>query len=337
MRITFGLIGVLLAVNAVGCSGSTDSHGSGGSGGTTAGAGDAGSSNVGGASGGIANGSGGTSGSAHAGNGASGSAGSSNGSAGAAGSTNTESARWGAVQMIGLLGSGASSTTQISARFGDPEHPQLQAASPCDVSTFGSCTVSTCPTDYVAPDNSTVASPSAGKIAWSDGKTFMGELSPDALGRYAPFNNNTLGFSGGESLTVSGSGGDVPAFSTTVAVPLSLLLASPVADATGHLAWQKTQDLVLTFDRGMPGLDLYVQSMSNDRTSNSFLQCTFPSAPGTATIPAAAMASLSTAHKILLTTAQKQTVAAGDYSVVVWTVLGLLNQTKTYRIQLEIQ
>lgn len=337
MRITFGMIGVLLAVNAVGCSGSTDSHGSGGSGGAVASAGEAGSSSVAGSSGGIASGSGGTSGSAHAGNGASGSAGSSNGSAGAAGSANTEPARWGAVQMIGLLGSGAGSTTQISARFGDPEHPQMQAASPCDVSTFGACTVSTCPADYVAPDNSTVASPSAGKIAWSDGKTFMGELTPDALGRYAPYASATLGFSGGESLTVSGSGGDVPAFSTTVAVPLSLLLASPAADATGHLVSPKTQDLVLTFDRGMPGLDLYAQSMSNDPTTHSFLQCTFPSATGTATIPAAALAKLSTAHKILLTTAQKQTVAAGDYSVVVWTVLGLLNQTKTYRIQLEIQ
>jgi hypothetical protein len=326
----------LLAVNAVGCSGSTDSHGSGGSGGAVANAGEAGSPSVAGSSGGMAGGggSGGTSGSAHAGNGAGGSAGSSNGSAGAA---NTEPARWGAVQMIGLLGSGAGSTTQISARFGDPEHPQMQAASPCDASTFGACTVSTCPADYVAPDNSAVASPSAGKIAWSDGKTFMGELTPDALGRYAPFASATLGFSGGESLTVSGSGGDVPTFSTTVAVPLSLLLASPAADATGHLVSPKTQDLVLTFDRGMPGLDLYVQSMSSDPTTHSFLQCTFPSATGTATIPAAALAKLSTGHKILLTTAQKQTVAAGDYSVEVWTVLGLLNQTKTYRIQLEIQ
>lgn len=329
MRIASGLIGVLLAVNAVGCSGPTDSHGSGGSGGAVASAGEAGSSSV-------AGGSGGTSGGAQAGNGTSGSAGSSNGSVGAAGSAN-EPARWGAVQMIGLLGSGAGSTTQISARFGDPEHPQMQAATPCDVSTFGACTVSTCPTDYVAPDNSAVASPSAGKIAWSDGKTFMGELTPDALGRYAPFASSTLGFSGGESLTVSGSGGDVPAFSTTVAVPLSLLLASPAADATGHLVSPKTQDLVLTFDRGMPGLDLYVQSMSSDPTTHSSLQCTFPSATGTATIPAAALAKLSTAHKILLTTAQKQTVAAGDYRVVVWTVLGLLNQTKTYRIQLEIQ
>jgi hypothetical protein len=322
------LIGLLVTISSVGCSGSTDSHpsASAGSSGSVASVGAAGSSVTGGA---------GSPTNAGSPNGSGGSANSSSG--GSAGSASVGPARWGIVQLVGLLGAGSGSTTQISARFGDPEHPQAQASSPCEVAAFGGCTVSTCAADYVAPNNSMVASPSAGKIAWSDGNMFSGELVPDAFGKYAAFASNTLGFSGGESLTVSAAGAAVPAFSTEVSVPLSLLLVSPPPDDTGHLVWAKTQDLVLTFDRGMPGLDLYAQSMSNDATNHTFLQCTLPSATGTATIPQAALAKLSTAHKILLTTALKRTLPAGDYSLEVWTVIGLLNQTKTYRIQLELQ
>ncbi|HZS41750.1 MAG TPA: hypothetical protein VFF06_33205 [Polyangia bacterium] len=85
----------------------------------------------------------------------------------------------------------------------------------CSQSTVGSCVVTRCDsTDAGAPPST--ARPSAGVVTIAGGSQQV-VLTPQADGTYAPFLDASHGlWTGGEALSVTAAGGDVPGFTDTL-------------------------------------------------------------------------------------------------------------------------
>jgi len=308
-----------------------------GRGGTTATAGVGGGAGVGavaGASGrgtaGAASGGGGMS-AGTAGQGTAGSLGGESGSAGASG----EAGAGGEGPVLPTRGGGqvtvavyanrhqTSQFTQTTASFWEPHLP---APSSCMSETFGPCTVRTCPAASSSdPPPAPSKNPDAGQLTLeSTPASYLKDLYPDGTGQYGGEVVTDLLWTGGEALSVKAKGGEVPAFELSTAAPLPLVVERsdlPPDTDDGFLPYDATQDLVLDFTNGKPGVTIQVSGTSgfgNDATDTD-MYCFFESAPGTLTIPAAALAALATMYSptIYLYTIGRTDLSAGNYDVAV--------------------
>jgi hypothetical protein len=174
-----------------------------------------------------------------------------------------------------------------------------------------------------------VTPPSAGVITIdADVGEFSVTLEPDSTGAYSSM-RPTGTLQGEEVVSVVASGGEVPAFSHTVTFPLVLLLTSPVL-ATGEsvITASRSDDLVLTWDRGVEGLSFFIQT-----TTGVSFACSAPSTDGTMTIPAAALAALPANTTLLLMGTGVDQVTAGDYDVSVTYANGVMNPERTERME----
>jgi hypothetical protein len=212
--------------------------------------------------------------------------------------------------------------TQTTASFWDPSLP---APSSCTRETFGPCTVSTCPVASSSDPAPPSKNPDAGQITLeSTPVSYSKDLYPDGRGAYAGDVVTTLLWAGGEALSVKAEGGEVPAFELTTAAPLPLVVERadlPPDTEDGFLPYDATQDLVLEFSNGKPGVSIQVSGSSgfgNDATSTN-MYCFFDSAPGTLTISSAALAALATMYSpvIYLYTLGRTDVSVGNYDVAV--------------------
>lgn len=203
----------------------------------------------------------------------------------------------------------------------DPIQPQ------CTFSSDGHCSLQLCPASgttggAVAPAEP-VAAPSAGVIDLTatdptdPSVLIQATLTPDTQGRYANAQLNKS-FTGLENITLAAQGGDVPAFTHTLDYPLLLLLTNPALTLldTGHktLDVSRSQDTVLTWDRGQAGLTLVVQG----NTSGGQLNCSFPSEAGAGTLPSS-LISQYPGEDLIFTSVTASSVQAGDYEVSVLT------------------
>jgi len=210
--------------------------------------------------------------------------------------------------------------TQASAGFWEPSAP---APSACVRETFGSCTVSTCPTAASTDPAPPITNPDAGYITFASTQVgYSKELIPDSAGAYAGDVDTTLLWAGGESVSLSAPGAEVPAFDATATMPIPLVVErSDLAADTddGFLPFDATQDLVLDFSNGKAGVTIQVSGSSgySGQATSTALYCSFESAPGTLTVPAAALAALATmAYPVVyLYTVGRTDVSVGNYDV----------------------
>jgi len=246
------------------------------------------------------------------------------GSAGTAGGSAAQKGATGSVQFGRLFLTSASQKFETSARFSskDAVH-ELD----CDQQAFGDCYVSTCKQHDGAP----TPSPNAGIITVSDGNMIDVSLAPTAGKDYASMSAST-GVVGGEQITATASGGEVPAFTATVAVPLVITISSPELDTKGVGNAPRSADLSLVFDNragdGETGTRLMVQSLSSANT-DAKLYCDFASESGKAVIPAEALSKLAQGSKLLLLTTRTKQVQAGDFDVAVIAYISAMNPAKS--------
>jgi hypothetical protein len=172
--------------------------------------------------------------------------------------------------------------------------------------TVGGCQIRNC--DVIA---STSVAPQAGPIHISDGQRFDVFLDANGAGAYGPFEMPGDPLPGGELITVSAPGADVPAFSGAVTEPSPLVLDSPLT-AEAMLPWNGNQDLTLMFEGGAPGVELTVAGFSS---TTQYLVCEFPSEAGTVTIPASLLSQLPADTFLLFFTGGGVRLSVGDYKV----------------------
>lgn len=200
----------------------------------------------------------------------------------------------------------------------------------CDTLTIGVCNASVCDT----PPAATVDSPSAGTITFtSTDPAGSASLSPNTSGQYSDpatiqFDGN---FTGKEHALFKASGGQVPAFEQAVDFPQLLWLSSP-ATTSATTPISRSQDLPLQWTRGVKGVSLIVVGSSarlDGQPGVSSLFCTFPSEPGTGTVPSAALQRLEAGTRLKGVTANIVVIDAGGFQVSLGVASDLRNAANT--------
>ncbi len=163
------------------------------------------------------------------------------------------------------------------------------AASRCRLtSTYGACAVFACPSPADAG-----ATPAAGTLTFAAPSLDAGEtVDADPTGFYEVTTPAPL-FAPGDTLTVTASGGAVPAFGpTTVTAPGSIALASPALDG-GALAVPTGSDLGLSWTGGSAG-SLAILTASGQTADGSLVvaRCSYVAITDEGTLPAQVLGSL---------------------------------------------
>jgi hypothetical protein len=307
------------AGNSVG--GTSGATGAGRSGAGTAGTGN--SAGVGGSAGSAGTGvSAGTSGTTNSSGGASGSGGEGGegggGEGGEAGVAETPPG--GQISLAYVKETDGHHFTQTSAAFWRASVPST-APNPCEVRTYGACTVATCPSTPADPAPPSTAAPDAGAISLTAAAaSYTKTLNPyAAYGAYETDVDTTVEFLGGESVSFSASGGEIPAFSGTIAMPVPLAITNelPARDQNGNIPFHVAEDLVLDLSGGLPGVVVQVDGYTgiSGGPTKSSLHCIFDSEAGTLTIPTAALTPLGTSALVHLFTLRRSSLEAGACGV----------------------
>jgi hypothetical protein len=244
----------------------------------------------------------------------------------------------------GAATSGGSNTTNTSERFGQLLFASIKTptghanvltasfysrlASGCSSRQFGVCThTPTCSTAY-AP-----VYESAGTVTMSSTSPLLNvAIEPSDTNAYVSTSTATT-LVGGEHLHFSATGGTIPAFSSDIDVSPVLLIDSPAADANGTLAASASEDLVIRFSRGGPGVQLYAQAA----TASGSLVCTSAVGDNGLTIPAAALATLDSGTKMSLWTLTSQVVSAGQFEITTGTLLDAYTPDKSHPVVISVE
>jgi hypothetical protein len=163
-------------------------------------------------------------------------------------------------------------------------------SSACDIRTEGPCQVMDCTStsDAGVPSYETV---SAGVIQLTGASQPL-TLAPDASGTYAIVTGQEKLWSGGETLTVTAAGDEVPGFQATLFAAVPVVVTSPAFPASGTpITLQTSGPLTVSWTGGLGGTVtvMLVRSVGKNTVS---LMCSYPATSGSGTVPASAMASI---------------------------------------------
>ena len=196
------------------------------------------------------------------------------------------------------------SSYNVLAGFTENQH----ATADCVVVTEGPCVVTSC-----TPSDGGVASPAptAGVIDVAGGVEPV-QLTPGGDGKYTAVQGTKSLFDGGEVLTYTAAGADVPAFQDTVKAPeqITVSLPAPVTPPA-KLVVSHSSDLKMAWTGG--GQSPVKVMIAVGSTS---LGCTFDVASGAGSIPAAALAHLPAGTGgFSLSTQTLKAIQAGAFTV----------------------
>jgi hypothetical protein len=183
------------------------------------------------------------------------------------------------------------------------------------------------------------ARPHAGTISFSSPDVMaMGSITPDTMGHYPSQSPMGVHFSGDEMVAFTGQGDAVPAFNETVTYPLLLLMSAPAMPAgMGPAMVPRTRDLVMTWTRGQPDIVLRIHSLKIMGNTLRTFDCIVPSAPGTFSIPRAALQALGAAAELSVDTFRRHTFQDGAYQVDIYVGGNVLTPDKTKAVSIVLQ
>lgn len=182
----------------------------------------------------------------------------------------------------------------------------------CTTKTSGGCTLSICQ----VPEPAKPPYASAGTLTLTGGARTL-TLTPNADKSYTTLVDNTQTlWNGGEPLTLTASGADVPAFTTQLTAPTPVVITSPLPPgAGGPISISRASDLQMTWTGGngkvRGGISVSYAS------STASLICVAAASAGSYTLPAAMIAQLpaSPMSGILFAYSDAQSqVVSGNYS-----------------------
>jgi len=151
----------------------------------------------------------------------------------------------------------------------------------------------------------------AGVITVSGGAMPIMLTPQSGGGGYAAFHGTSPLWSGGESITVSAAGGEVPAFAATTTAPGTATLTMPAARPT---TIARGSDLMLSWNGSGIGLVEVLLSAASAGMPAVEVHCRYPLAAGHGVVPAAILANLPAGSMgaMVMTTLTPQTVSAGS-------------------------
>jgi hypothetical protein len=196
-----------------------------------------------------------------------------------------------------------SATFEFQAAFGTSN------SSCTTTTTSGSCVAFTCSADAGAVP----LGESAGTVTISGGDLTTQGLSPGTTGTYST-SSATVGYTEGQTLTISASGSVVPAFGpVSIVAPPPIALSSPAAADGGSVTISTASDLTVIWVGGVSGDSVLVEGGA----SGAGFQCTFDAATGAGTVPQAVLAALAGTGAGGLDFAQitSTSVTAGTFSI----------------------
>jgi hypothetical protein len=154
----------------------------------------------------------------------------------------------------------------------------------CTGTTTGACTY------YPCAGTTTGTDVSAGTLSVSDPwLTPPLSITPDSSYMYL-YTSSTPGFNAGQTLTVTASGGTVPAFGpVAVGAPdLTELVQPPVSTDGGVTTIPTTSDLPVQWTGGQSGATMTLLALAN-ANGGAYTYCTWNGSDGKGIIPAAAL------------------------------------------------
>lgn len=129
---------------------------------------------------------------------------------------------------------------------------------------------------------------SAGKLTITGGARSV-VLTPAVDKTYPTADGKSALFTGGETLTLTAEGADVPAFTTTVVAPAKLTLTAPAVPASGPLGVARAKGVAATWSGTSRGeVVLYFDATNGDEAHAA--TCIFPASAGAGTVPPEAFA-----------------------------------------------
>ncbi|HEY5958485.1 MAG TPA: hypothetical protein VIV60_18110, partial [Polyangiaceae bacterium] len=233
----------------------------------------------------------------------------------------TAAVRSGQILLVSLRGNPTPARVMIANFFNN-------TASNCVSQAYGDCTFTPpCSTPYeplyVDAGTLSVTSPnSAINIS----------MTPSADNTYVSV-SSSVGLSGGEALHFAATGGAIPAFSSDVTVALVLLIDAPVPNDNGEISASTTEDLVVRFSRSGAGVQLHVQST----TENGTLVCISAPAVPTLTIPAGALSALGSGATLSLWTLTSRVVTAGGFDITTGALMDAFTPDKAHAVTVKVQ
>ena len=236
----------------------------------------------------------------------------------------------GQVALFNLL---ANNRVTMTADFVDSSTPAA-----CTRMTEGACTIGLCPEGAHA--TSTPVSAGAVSIT-SPELTGSISMMPDATNLYSMSTPTfTKAFSGQEHAVFNASGATVPAFEDQLEVPLVLLLSQPpFAKGMTGIDVDRSQDLSLTWTRGVPGVLLYISgglTRADGQPGTVGLTCLFPSETGAGVIKSSLLQLIVADSQLSLYTVNTKTITAGDYDVALVVVNAVTNPDKVVIPRLQL-
>ncbi len=177
----------------------------------------------------------------------------------------------------------------------------------------------------------------AGRVrVHSDEASFDVMLAPDDRSTYLSYGVRGVDFHGGEHVSISADGNTVPAFEDEIDYPQLLRVTSAAAPA-GQLMAASDQDLTLTWDRGIAGVDFVATGafITADRVAMS-LECSVSSEVGTLTIPAALLSKFPPQGSIELLTVASHVVSGSNFDVAITAIGEVLSTDDTYPVYIQL-
>jgi hypothetical protein len=203
--------------------------------------------------------------------------------------------------------------TTIEARFA-----AQGLTSECTTTAYGGCTVVDC------SDATDTALSSAGTLTVSTtDERVQEDVDANATGAYV-FGENALLFADGDTLTVAGSGGDVPSFSIDAPFPPTLAAVEPLLTASENtLPIGDQEDTTVRVSGGTPGVEFQAELRSAQRT----MRCTAPAESGELVLSAEALDA--TGGGVIELRASTRTWArAGNFDVTVTLLSGVMQEER---------
>ena len=207
----------------------------------------------------------------------------------------------GPVGFVSVYSDRESGSARVSAAF-----LRDGSAFVCTEITEGACTFFDCAA-RPAPDGGVGTPASAGAIAITGGSEAVA-LGVASDGYYDPVVVNAALFAGGETLTVSATGGagEVPAFGASLAAPKVAIVTAP-ALPSGDLIVDRSQDLTVSWSNVIT--ETLLVTIGGQRQLPLEVECSFPGSGGTGVVPTSLLARLPKGGGFfeIMTRAEKQT------------------------------